>query len=216
MSMTIDDMLKQGCPPIIAILRGVAPDEVCAIGHALIDAGIRFIEVPFNSPHPADSITALQNAFGDTALIGGGTIIDRASVDALAKTGGQLLVAPNCNPDIIAYGRSLTMEVVPGVATLTEAFAAIEAGAQHLKLFPAGAFGPSYVRAMCDVLPHHISIWAVGGTGADNLAQWIAAGAAGIGVGGALYRAGDSAQTAQLRAKAIVAAWRDRDMQPCS
>jgi 2-dehydro-3-deoxyphosphogalactonate aldolase len=132
----------------------------------------------------------------------------------LAKTGGQLLVAPNCNPDVIAYGRSLAMDVMPGVATPTEAFAAIEAGAKHLKLFPAGAFGPSYVKAMCDVLPRDISIWAVGGTGADNLAQWIAAGAAGIGVGGALYHAGDSAQTVHIRAKAIVAALRDRDMQP--
>jgi 2-dehydro-3-deoxyphosphogalactonate aldolase len=207
--MTLGEMLDAGCPPIIAILRGITPDKALGVGQGLIDAGIRLIEVPFNSPQPSESIAALQAAFGQIALIGGGTILDKTAVDALAATGGQLMVSPNTNADVIAYGVAKGLDVVPGVGTASEAFAAITAGARHLKLFPAGAFGPSYLRALCDVLPHDIAIWAVGGTDASNIADWIAAGAKGIGVGGALYRTGDSAQTVHDRAKILVKSWCD-------
>jgi 2-dehydro-3-deoxyphosphogalactonate aldolase len=205
--MTLDELLEGGAPPIIAILRGITPDEVLGVGQALIDAGIRLIEVPFNSPQPAQSIAALQAAFGHIALIGGGTILDKATVDALAATGGRLMVSPNTNTEIMAYGVKKGLHVFPGVGTASEAFAAVSAGARHLKLFPAGTFGTSHLRALRDVLPTDIAIWAVGGTEAGNLAEWIAAGAAGIGAGSSLYRAGDSAALVRKRADAMIVAY---------
>jgi 2-dehydro-3-deoxyphosphogalactonate aldolase len=205
--MTVDDLLASGTAPIVAILRGVAPDEVLAIGEALVDAGIRLIEVPFNSPDPATSIRMLQQAFGDRAAIGGGTVLDIAAVEALAATGGTIMVTPNTNPAVIARGVELGLEPMPGFVTPSEAFQAIAAGARRLKLFPAVAFGPAYLKAVREILPKTVSVWAVGGTGADNLADWLAAGAEGIGVGGALYKPGDTAAVVGTRARALVAAW---------
>jgi 2-dehydro-3-deoxyphosphogalactonate aldolase len=205
--MTIDDLLTSGTAPIVAILRGVSPDDVLTIGQALVDAGIRLIEVPFNSPDPTTSIRMLQEAFGDQAAIGGGTVLDIASVEALAATGGTILVTPNTDPAVIARGVALGLEPMPGFVTPSEAFQAVAAGARRLKLFPAVALGPSYLKAIREVLPRGVRVWAVGGTGADNLSEWLAAGVEGIGVGGALYKPGDTAAVVGERARALVAAW---------
>jgi 2-dehydro-3-deoxyphosphogalactonate aldolase len=205
--MTVDDLLASGTAPIVAILRGVAPDAVVAIGDALVEAGIRLIEVPFNSPDPTTSIRMLQDRLGDRAAIGGGTVLDVAAVEALAATGGTIMVTPNTNPAVIARGVELGLEPMPGFVTPSEAFQAIAAGARRLKLFPAVALGPAYLKAVREVLPKHVRVWAVGGTGVDNLAEWLAAGVEGIGVGGALYKPGDDAAVVGERARALVAAW---------
>ena len=206
--MTLDSLLAAGAPPITAILRGVRPEEAVKIGAALIDAGIRIIEVPLNSPDPFESITALQQAFGATALIGGGTVLTVEAVDDLRRTGGRIMVTPNTDPAVIARGAQYGFDMLPGFMTPSEGFAAVRAGARRLKLFPAASFGPAYIKAIKEVLPRHVGLWAVGGTGADTIGQWLAAGCEGIGVGGALYRPGDNAATVKERATALVAAWR--------
>jgi 2-dehydro-3-deoxyphosphogalactonate aldolase len=204
--MTIDELLADGAPPVIAILRGVKPGEVAEIGAALIEAGIRMIEVPLNSPEPFASITALQKEFGGQALIGAGTVLDPQSVDLLAGTGAGLLVAPNINSSVIARGIEHGLEVMPGVLTPSEAFAAIAAGAGRLKLFPAFAHGPAYVKAIRDVLPPEVGVWAVGGVDAGNIGDWLAAGAQGVALGGSLYRPGRSAEEVRAGAADIIAA----------
>ena len=206
--MTLDALLAQGAPPIAAILRGLRPDEAPAIGAALIDAGIRILEVPLNSPDPLQSIAALQQSFGATALIGGGTVLTVEAVEDLHRSGGRIMVTPNSDPAVIARGAELGLELLPGFMTPSEAFAAIKAGARRLKLFPAASLGPAYIKAVKDVLPRHVGVWAVGGTDAGTIGQWLAAGCEGIGVGGALYRPGDSAALVAERATALVTAWR--------
>jgi 2-dehydro-3-deoxyphosphogalactonate aldolase len=206
--MTIDDILSDGAPPVVAILRGVRPHEVVSIGEALVAAGIRLIEVPLNSPDPIEGIRRLVDAMGTRALCGAGTVLAPEMVDAVASVGGKLLVTPNVNPAVIARGVELGMEPMPGFATPTEAFTAVAAGARRLKLFPATGFGTSYLKAIREVLPAGVKAWAVGGTGAANIGEWLAAGCEGIGVGGALYKAGDDAATVGARAKALVEAWR--------
>ncbi len=204
--MTIDEALDLGAPPVITILRGVEPGEVVGIGEALVEAGIRIIEVPLNSPDPFASIAALQRQFGGRALIGAGTVLDVASVDRLADTGAGLLVAPNVDPCVIARGIGHGLEVVPGFFTPTEAFAALEAGARKLKLFPAFVQGPAYVAALRDVLPSDAGLWAVGGIDADNIGQWLAAGAQGVALGGALYKPGLNADEVRGRAERVLGA----------
>jgi len=206
--MTIDDILNDGAPPVVAILRGVKPNEVVGVGEALVAAGIRLIEVPLNSPDPIEGIRRLVEAMGNRALCGAGTVLEPSMVDAVASVGGKLLVTPNVNPAVIARGVELSMEPIPGFATPTEAFTAVAAGAKRLKLFPATGFGTGYLKAIREVLPAGVKAWAVGGTGAANIGEWLAAGAEGIGVGGALYKAGDDAATVGARAKALVEAWR--------
>lgn len=206
--MDIDAMLAAGAPPIMAILRGVKPEEAVAVATALVDAGIRLIEVPLNSPEPFDSIRRLQEAHGAVACIGAGTVVSAESVEKLAATGATLMVAPNTDPVLIALARARGLQPMPGFTTPSEAFAAIGAGATRLKLFPATAFAPAYVRALREVIPGAIAIWAVGGTGAGNLREWLAAGSQGIGVGSALYRPGDTAGVVGGRARELVAAWR--------
>lgn len=205
--MILDDLLADGAPPIAAILRGVKPDEALDIAAALVEAGIRVIEVPFNSPDPLVSIAAMQDAFGDRALIGGGTVLTVEAVEALASAGGRIMVTPNTVPDVIARGAELGLELLPGFMTPSEAFRAVEAGARRVKLFPAAQLGPAYVKAVKDVLPKHVGVWAVGGTGADTIGDWLAGGCEGIGVGGAIYRPGDSALAVRERAVDLVAAW---------
>ena len=204
--MRIDDLLANGAPPIVAILRGLHPDEAIAVGEALVTAGVRLIEVPLNSPDPFDSIRILAAAFGGVALIGAGTVLTPEAVDAVADEGGRLIVAPNSDPRVIARALARGLEPMPGFATPSEAFVAIQAGARRLKLFPANAFGPAYLKAIGEVLPGGVGIWAVGGARPDNIGEWIAAGAAGIGIGGGLYRPGDTAETVGERAAALVAA----------
>ena len=204
--MTIDELLESGAPPVIAILRGMQSGEAAAIGAALVEAGVRMIEVPLNSPDPFASIATLQTELGGEALIGAGTVVDTDSVDRLAETGAGLLVAPNTDPRVIARGLEHGLEVMPGVLTPSEAFAAVGAGARRLKLFPALAHGPAYVGALREVLPAGIGLWAVGGVDAGNAGSWFAAGAEGVALGGALYKPGRSAAEVRTAAKRLLAA----------
>lgn len=195
--------------PLIAILRGLTPPEAKATAAALIDAGITQIEVPLNSPDPLDSIAAMAAAFGQTALIGAGTVLTPGEVNAVAAAGGRLIVSPNCNADVIARTRALGLQSWPGVFTPTEAFAALSAGATGLKLFPGDMAGPAGLKALRAVLPPETQVYAVGGAGADNLAAWIAAGANGFGIGSALYKPGQSPDTTAARAQTLVAALKE-------
>lgn len=204
---TIDQLLEAGAPPLIAILRGVKPAEVVDIGAALIAAGIRMIEVPLNSPDPFSSIEALQDEFGDDALIGAGTVLDTAALARLAQTGAKLMVAPGTDPAVIARALELGLEPLPGFFTPSEAFTAIAAGASRLKMFPASSAGAAHLKALRDVLPAAVGVWAVGGVEAGDLAQWIEAGAEGVALGGALYRPGNSAAEVAAKAALVVAAW---------
>jgi 2-dehydro-3-deoxyphosphogalactonate aldolase len=194
--------------PLIAILRGITPDEVRAHVRVLIDAGISQIEIPTNSPDWLGSVQlALQEADGH-AEVGAGTVLDIADVDRLADTGARLMVTPNTNPVVIAHARSRGLDIAAGFATASEAFAAVAAGAQRLKLFPASQFGPGYVRALKAVLPGDVPLYAVGGIGPGNLAEYLQAGCAGAGLGGELYHAGQDAATTAQHADAFVAALR--------
>lgn len=208
--MSLPSTSPKAAPPIVAILRGVKHDEILDIAAALVEAGIEAIEVPLNSPDPLVTIGKLCAAFGDQVLCGAGTVLSPEAVDQVAAVGGKLIVTPNTDPAVIAHavGRGLT--VMPGFATPSEAFAAVKAGARSLKLFPAGTFGPGHIKAVRDVLPKDVSVYAVGGVGAANLKPWIEAGVAGIGVGGELYRPGYTAQDVGQRAKALVAAWAEQ------
>lgn len=195
--------------PIIAILRGITPPEAPAIGAALIEAGITQIEVPLNSPDPLESIAALADRFGDRALVGAGTVLTLEDVRAVAAAGGKLVVSPNCDPAVIRETRALGLESWPGVFTPTEAFAALAAGANGLKLFPGALAGPAGLAALRAVLPAGTQVYAVGGAGPENFAQWIAASADGFGIGSALYKPGLSATEIGMRARTIVAAFKD-------
>ncbi|MEC9342960.1 MAG: 2-dehydro-3-deoxy-6-phosphogalactonate aldolase [Pseudomonadota bacterium] len=192
---------------IVAILRGVKPGEVEAIGTALIEAGISIIEVPLNSPDPFDSIARLTARHGADALIGAGTVLTPAEVDEVARAGGRLVVSPNCNPEVIGRTLQLGMKSMPGVFTATECFAAIGAGARSLKLFTSEISGPNGLNALRAVLPTDIELHAVGGASAANLAEWKAAGASGFGIGSALYRPGDDAAVVASKARELQAAY---------
>lgn len=200
-------MTNAAPPPIVAILRGVKPAEIVDVAAALVAAGIKGIEVPLNSPDPLESISKLCEAFGHQALCGAGTVLSPQAVDDVASVGGKLIVTPNTDPEVIARAVALGLTAMPGFATPSEAFAAVKAGAKALKLYPASSFGPSHIKAVKDVLPKDILVYAVGGVGAANLEPWRTAGVAGIGVGGELYRPGYAAQEVGERAAALVAAW---------
>ncbi|MBC7492298.1 MAG: 2-dehydro-3-deoxy-6-phosphogalactonate aldolase [Novosphingobium sp.] len=204
--MTIDALLARKAPPLVAILRGIQPHEALAVGAALVEAGVRIIEVPLNSPDPFASIAALQAEFGGTALIGAGTVLDLAAVEQLAATGARLMVTPNTNPTVIARAVELGLEPMPGFLTPTEAFAGLAAGARRIKLFPASVQGPNYLKALREVLPRSCGVWAVGGIGADNAREWIAAGAEGVAAGGSVYKPGMTAAEVGERARALVSA----------
>jgi 2-dehydro-3-deoxyphosphogalactonate aldolase len=192
--------------PLVAILRGLTPAEAPAVGQALVDAGWAVIEVPLNSPQPLDSIAALAQAHPQT-LVGAGTVLRVADVDDVAAAGGRLIVSPNANVEVIARARQRGLVCLPGVATPTEAFAALAAGATGLKLFPAEMIGPAVVKALRAVLPADVTLLPVGGIGEDNLAAYRAAGANGFGIGSALYRPGQSAATVAQQALAFAQAW---------
>lgn len=198
----------EGHRPLVAILRGVRPDEVEAIGDALVAAGIGVMEVPLNSPEPLDSIARLAGRFPD-ALVGAGTVLTRGEVEEVSEAGGRLIVSPNMEPPVIAHARTLGMVSLPGVFTPTEAFAALRAGADGLKLFPASLIGPDGVRAVRAVLPPATRVYAVGGVDVGNIARWIAAGADGFGIGSALFKPGMGADEVGERARAFVAAFDD-------
>ncbi|EJB5749002.1 2-dehydro-3-deoxy-6-phosphogalactonate aldolase [Escherichia coli] len=195
--------------PLIAILRGIKPDEALAHVGAVIDAGFDAVEIPLNSPQWEQSIPAIVDAYGDKALIGAGTVLKPEQVDALARMGCQLIVTPNIHSEVIRRAVGYGMTVCPGCATATEAFTALEAGAQALKIFPSSAFGPQYIKALKAVLPSDIAVFAVGGVTPENLAQWIDAGCAGAGLGSDLYRAGQSVERTAQQAAAFVKAYRE-------
>lgn len=192
---------------IIAILRGVKPDEVLEIGQALVEAGIDRIEVPLNSPEPLRSIGALAAHFSDRATIGAGTVLSAEDVTAVQGVGGTLIVSPDCNPDVIDRTTALGMASYPGVMTPTECFTALRHGADGLKFFPASLIGPKGLAAIRAVLPAGTKTYAVGGAGPENFDEWFAAGVTGFGIGTGVYKPGFTAEQVADKAAAIVAAY---------
>jgi 2-dehydro-3-deoxyphosphogalactonate aldolase len=190
--------------PLIAIIRGVTPEEAEAIGEAIYEGGIRIIEVPLNSPDPVSSIARLAARFGDRMLVGGGTVLRWSQVHDIQAAGGRLIVSPNTNAEVIAATATAGMVSCPGYFTASEAFVALDAGATALKLFPAEGASPQYLKAQRAVLPKDLPVLAVGGIQPDNMQPWIEAGAAGFGLGGGLYKPGQSAADTFEKAKAYV------------
>lgn len=192
--------------PFVAILRGVRPEEVVPVAQAVVDAGWCVIEVPLNSPAPLASIARLSEALAADILVGAGTVRTPDEVDRIAEAGGRLIVMPHADTTVIVHAVRRGLIVLPGVYTATEAFAAIAAGADALKLFPAEIGGPALLKALRAVLPKDLPVLPVGGVSPDTVPAWRAAGAAGFGVGSALYRPGDDAASVGKRARDFVAA----------
>ncbi len=197
--------------PLVAILRGIRPHEAAAAARALVSAGLRIIEVPMNSPEPVRSIEAMVRAVGEYALIGAGTVLREVDVLRVSEVGGGLIVSPDARAHVVRAARDVGLASMPGFATPSEALAMIDAGAHALKLFPAEAYSPKVLRAMKAVLPVDMPVLPVGGIDAEAMASWRAAGAAGFGLGSALYRAGDELAGLEDRALALAAAWRRLD-----
>lgn len=196
-----------GHRPLVAILRGVTPEEVESIFEAIVGAGITLIEVPLNSPDPFASIGRLARIAGGRAQVGAGTVLSEEQVTAVKDVGGQIVVSPNMNPAVIRRSIALNLSSFPGVFTPTEAFAAIEAGADALKFFPAELIGPTGIKAIRAVLPPEMPVLAVGGAGPSNFADFIKAGCTGFGIGSSLYKPGLDAAEVGRRAREIVAAF---------
>jgi 2-dehydro-3-deoxyphosphogalactonate aldolase len=192
--------------PIVAILRGVKPDEVVAVAQAIYDAGVRVIEVPLNSPDPFTSIKKLAEHFGDRAIVGAGTVLNTADVARCHEAGAQIIVSPNMNPEVIRASVASGMISAPGCLTPTEAFAALEAGAHAVKLFPGELVSAAAVKAMRAVLPTDAIVLVVGGVSEELVNTYRDAGANGFGIGGGIYRAGYSAAQAGANAAAFVKA----------
>lgn len=191
--------------PLVAILRGLEPDEALPVAKALVDAGWHMIEVPLNSPQPLRSITRIAQAYPH-ALIGAGTVLRAEDVHEVHRAGGRLIVAPNCNSDVIRAAVDLGMVCMPGVFTPTEAFTALDAGATALKLFPAEMIGPAAVKALRAVLPPAAMLLPVGGITALNMGEYLRAGANGFGIGSSLFKPGDSAESVKQKALDLRAA----------
>jgi 2-dehydro-3-deoxyphosphogalactonate aldolase len=202
--MTLDEALAEA--PVVAIVRGIRPEEAVDHAQALYEAGVRGVEVPLNSPDPMESIRRVAEAFGDRMVTGAGTVLHADQVDEVARVGGRIIVSPNTSCEVIRRAVELKLDPAPGFATATEAFRAIEAGAKHLKLFPAVTYGPTHLKQLREVLPPETVVWAVGGVGADDVAAWWAAGARAFGLGGSIYKRGQSvAETAEKAAKVMAA-----------
>jgi 2-dehydro-3-deoxyphosphogalactonate aldolase len=193
--------------PLIAILRGVKPDEVEAIGDTLVEAGFTILEVPMNSPDPIESIARLARRFEGRAVVGAGTVLRVEDVEAVGAAGGTLIIAPNANVRVIAAAADKGYVALPGIATPTEAFAALDAGAAALKLFPAEAASPAVLKAMRAILPRDTRVLPVGGIVPELMADWRKAGAAGFGLGSALFAPGMTAADVGARAKAFIETW---------
>jgi len=194
--------------PLVAIIRGLTPVDAEAIAAALYEGGIRIIEVPLNSPDPFESIRIISQAYGDRALIGAGTVLDPADASRVAEAGGRLVVSPNTNVSVIEATVAAGMVSSPGYFTPSEAFAAIRAGAQSIKLFPAEAASPAVVKAQKAVLPKDVPLIVVGGVTPESVPEWLAAGADGFGLGGGLYKPGQDAAATLEKARAYVTAVR--------
>jgi 2-dehydro-3-deoxyphosphogalactonate aldolase len=193
-------------PPLVAILRGLTPERASAVGATLRGAGIRIIEVPLNSPDPYRSIATLATESGADCLLGAGTVLTLEQVERTHAAGGRLVVSPNTNPAVIRAALERGMQVLPGFATASEAFAALDAGARMLKLFPAATYGPGHLRALREVLPADTQIYPVGGIGAADVAPWLEAGAAGFGFGSELFKPQFTLEEIAARAARAVAA----------
>jgi len=196
--------------PLIAIIRGVTPDEAVDIGGALIEGGIRIIEVPLNSPEPLKSIERLASRFGEQVSVGAGTVLNPEQVQQVRDAGGRLIVSPNMSPAVIRATAEAGVVSCPGIFTPTEAFTALEAGAHTLKLFPAEAATPKVVKALRAVLPSDVSLVVVGGVGPDSIPSWLEAGANGFGLGSGLYKPGQNAADTLTKARAYAAAIKER------
>lgn len=194
--------------PLVAILRGLQPTEAVAVARALFDAGFRALEVPLNRPGALDCIASMVKLNLPDTLIGGGTMLNVDHVQAVYDAGGRLMVSPNCNPAAIRRAADLGMYCAPGVATPTEAFAALDAGAHALKLFPAEMIGHGGLKAMLSVVPAGTPMWPVGGVTPETMSGWVRAGATGFGIGGALYTPGVTLEQLSERAAAFVNTWR--------
>jgi 2-dehydro-3-deoxyphosphogalactonate aldolase len=205
--MTFADAISE-CG-LIAILRGITTAEVESIGQVLVEAGIRVAEIPLNSPDPFASIEKMAKTFKGKLVVGAGTVLSVQDVNLLKVHGGQISVSPDCNEAVIARARELGLEPVPGVFTPTEAFAAIRAGANHIKLFPAEAASPATIKAWRAVLPKHVKIYPVGGITPANMQGWVDAGAAGFGIGSNIYKQGATAANVAKAAKEFITAWRE-------
>lgn len=193
---------------LIAILRGIRPDEVAAIGLALYNAGFRVIEVPLNSPQPFESIRILRATLAADCVVGAGTVLSTEQVAEVKKAGGEIIVMPHSDVKLIGAAKQAAMACAPGVATVTEAFAALAAGADVLKMFPAEQLGSIVVKAWRAVIPSDVSLIPVGGITPANMATFVAAGASGFGLGSALYKPGLSALAVGHNANEFIAAWR--------
>lgn len=191
---------------VVAILRGVTPAGIERIAEALVEAGIRAIEIPLNSPEPFKSIEILAARFGALCLCGAGTVLTKADVDRTYDAGGRLVVSPNTNPEVIERTCERKMVAMPGFATASEAFTAIGAGAAHLKLFPAATYGPAHLKALKAVLPSTAAVYPVGGIASQTVAEWAAAGASGFGFGSEIFKPEFSIDEIRRRAKDILAA----------
>ncbi len=203
---TLDEALE--AMPLVAILRGVGPAEAVDIAQRLVGAGISIVEVPLNSPEPYESIEAIAEAVGERALVGAGTVLTPAQVGRVKDAGGRLIVMPHSDPAVIRASVQSGLPVVPGVATPTEAFAALANGANALKLFPGELIGPKIVKALMAVLPEGTKVIPTGGVDAGNLAGYWEAGVSGVGVGGALYKPGKIPERVEADARALVTAVR--------
>ncbi len=204
---TLTDYLDE--LPLIAILRGIQPGEAVAVGEALFAAGFRIIEVPLNSPEPLQSIASLAEAFSQRALIGAGTVMSAEAVDQVAAAQGRLIVMPHADGAVIARAKEQDLYCLPGVATPTEAFAALAHGADGLKMFPGESLPPAALKAWRAVLPPEVGLFPVGGISPDKMAAYCAAGATGFGLGSALYKPGMAASDVGERANSFVSAWRE-------
>lgn len=194
-------------PPLVAILRGLPPADAVAVGHALVEAGFRMIEVPLNRPGALEAIERLAKTMPADVLVGGGTMLTVADVDAVCAAGGRLMVAPDCKPVVIGHARACGLVAAPGIMTPSEAFAALDAGAHALKIFPSAALGTEGLKALLSVLPAGTPMWPVGGIAPDNIAAWRRAGATGFGIGGQLYPAGANAADVGAAARRFIDAW---------
>ncbi len=204
--MILEEALAE-CP-LVAILRGIAPEEVVAHGEALHAGGVRAMEIPLNSPRPLQSLGRAAADLGGRMAVGAGTVLSHAAVDEVSGGGAVFVVSPNMDVTVIARTVQLGLTPLPGFATPSEAFAAVAAGARHLKLFPASTYGPGHLKALKAVLPPDIRLYPVGGVGPAQMAAWRQAGAAGFGLGSELYRPGQSPEETFEKAKVCVAAAR--------